>query len=199
VTPEAELVERIHAGDTQAEGELYQIYRRGMTCIVSRSLSGSPEDVPDVVQTIFLEVFKSLRKLGMEDPARLAGLVRTIAHREIASYFANKTAAGIACSTDDPDHQGRPRGIHVVDARPNPEETAIATERRRLFVEILAQMDADDREVLTRFYVHDQSKEQICEEMNLSETQFRLLKWRAKERLTEACRIATKKPIPKAA
>src|SRR5450432_3687718 len=41
------------------------------------------------------------------------------------------------------------------------------------------------REILTRFYLQEQTQEEICEEMNLSETQFRLLKSRAKARFGE--------------
>jgi RNA polymerase sigma-70 factor (ECF subfamily) len=42
-----------------------------------------------------------------------------------------------------------------------------------------------DREILTRFYLDEQTQEQICGEMNLTETQFRLLKSRAKARFGE--------------
>jgi len=46
-------------------------------------------------------------------------------------------------------------------------------------------MSARDREVLTRFYLREESPERIREEMGLTETQFNLLKSRAKARLTE--------------
>jgi len=42
-----------------------------------------------------------------------------------------------------------------------------------------------DREILTRFYLQEQTQEEICAEMNLSDTQFRLLKSRAKARFGE--------------
>ena len=42
-----------------------------------------------------------------------------------------------------------------------------------------------DREILHRFYVQEQSQEQICQEMSLSYNQFRLLKSRAKARFGE--------------
>ena len=42
-----------------------------------------------------------------------------------------------------------------------------------------------DREILVRFYLREQPQTQICQEMGLSETQFRLLKSRAKARLGE--------------
>ena len=35
------------------------------------------------------------------------------------------------------------------------------------------------------FYLQEQTQEQICEDMGLSATQFRLLKWRAKARFEQ--------------
>jgi DNA-directed RNA polymerase specialized sigma24 family protein len=52
-------------------------------------------------------------------------------------------------------------------------------------LKVLRGLSARDREVLTRFYLHEQSQEQICREMNLTGTQFRLMKSRAKARFGE--------------
>ena len=46
-------------------------------------------------------------------------------------------------------------------------------------------LSARDREILTRFYLQEQTQEEICKEMILSDTQFRLLKSRAKARFAE--------------
>ena len=51
--------------------------------------------------------------------------------------------------------------------------------------DVLYSISERDREILTRFYLREQSQEQICEDMNLTETQFRLLKSRAKARFGE--------------
>jgi DNA-directed RNA polymerase specialized sigma subunit len=50
---------------------------------------------------------------------------------------------------------------------------------------VLASLSPRDRNILERFYLQEQTQEQICEEMSLSETQFRLLKSRAKARFGE--------------
>jgi len=46
-----------------------------------------------------------------------------------------------------------------------------------------AALSQRDREILKRFFLQEQSQEQICREMALTETQFRLLRSRAKARL----------------
>jgi len=51
--------------------------------------------------------------------------------------------------------------------------------------QVLRSLSAKDQEILTRFYLDEQTQEEICEEMRLNETQFRLLKSRAKARFGE--------------
>ncbi|MBC7924468.1 MAG: sigma-70 family RNA polymerase sigma factor, partial [Bryobacteraceae bacterium] len=76
-------------------------------------------------------------------------------------------------------------GVIVVDDKGTPEEKAIGQQKEDLMVKVLRSLSDRDREILTRFYLHEQSQEQICMDMKLSETQFRLLKSRAKARFGE--------------
>jgi DNA-directed RNA polymerase specialized sigma24 family protein len=50
---------------------------------------------------------------------------------------------------------------------------------------ILNSIGKRDREVLIHFYLDEQSPDVICRDMGLTETQFRLIKSRAKARLGE--------------
>jgi DNA-directed RNA polymerase specialized sigma subunit len=63
-------------------------------------------------------------------------------------------------------------------------------------IKVLRGISRRDREILTRFYLYEQTQEQICDEMNLTETQFRLLKSRAKARFGElGRRRLTRSPL----
>jgi putative toxin-antitoxin system antitoxin component (TIGR02293 family) len=83
------------------------------------------------------------------------------------------------------------------------EAHSLADERRGLIETALAGLAGRDREILTRFFLHEETPEQICTEMGLTDTQFRLLKSRAKARFGELGRkTATRKrpaanPAPK--
>jgi DNA-directed RNA polymerase specialized sigma subunit len=50
---------------------------------------------------------------------------------------------------------------------------------------VLMRMSAREREVLTRFYFHQQTQTRICQEMQLGVAQFLLLKARAKANFWE--------------
>ena len=58
----------------------------------------------------------------------------------------------------------------------------IRRQRAEIMSAILRGISQRDREILTRFYLLEQPQEQICQEMSLTDTQFRLLKSRAKAR-----------------
>jgi RNA polymerase sigma factor (sigma-70 family) len=81
--------------------------------------------------------------------------------------------------------QGIEQGGSVSDKRETPEERAISRQQAEIMETVLRSLSHRDREILTRFYLLEQSQEQICAQMNLTETQFRLLKSRAKARFGE--------------
>jgi len=106
------------------------------------------------------------------------GFVRTVVRRQVAAYI------------DDVVHSRREElhldvGVRVADARNNPEQSAAFRQKVEFMTSILSSLTDRDREILTRFYLDEQTQEQICEDMNLTETQFRLLKSRAKARFGE--------------
>lgn len=106
------------------------------------------------------------------------GFVRTIVRRQVAAHIDRV----VQSRRDQMDMDSTSR---VVDPKGNPEDAAISQQREDLIRRVLAQLADRDREILTRFYLREQSQEQICTEMVLSETQFRLLKSRAKARFGE--------------
>jgi DNA-directed RNA polymerase specialized sigma24 family protein len=71
-------------------------------------------------------------------------------------------------------------GVVIPDRGITPEEETIQREKVEVMVQVLRELSARDRDVLTRFYRYEQPQEQICREMKLTATQFRLLKSRAK-------------------
>lgn len=74
---------------------------------------------------------------------------------------------------------------HVAEASltVNPEDQLQQKQEVALMRELLGSLSDREREVLTRFYLHEQHKDQICQELNLTDNQFRLIKSRAKQRL----------------
>jgi hypothetical protein len=72
-------------------------------------------------------------------------------------------------------------------------EGSLAAERNQLMSAALNGLAPRDREVLVRFYLNEEPQDQICALMGLTETQFRLIKARAKVRFREL----GQKPLPR--
>ncbi len=171
-----ELVERIRAGQTDGMSELYQLFSKGIRFYLCRQLGA--QELDDKVHDTFVVVVQAIRRGELREPERLMGFVRTIVRRQVAAHI------------DRVVHSRREQmdmdtTTKVADPRGNPEEEAIFRQRTALIERVLEELPVRDREILTRFYLQEQTQEQICTEMGLSPTQFRLLKSRAKSRFGE--------------
>jgi RNA polymerase sigma-70 factor (ECF subfamily) len=170
------LVERIHSGQTDGMAELYHLFSKGIRFYLCRQLG--PQELDDKIHDTFVVVVQAIRRGELREPQRLMGFVRTIVRRQVAAHI------------DKVVHSRREQidmdsTVRVADPRGNPEEAAIFRQREDLIRRVLTQLSDRDREILTRFYLREQSQEQICTDMELTETQFRLLKSRAKARFGE--------------
>lgn len=170
------LVERIKTGSEEAMAELYRLFSKGIRFYLCRQLG--PQELDDKVHDTFLIVVQAIRRGDLREPERLMGFVRTIVRRQVAAYIDD----AVQTRRDQTDIES---GVVVADAKRNPEEKAIGRQNEDLMVQVLRSMSSRDRDILTRFYLHEQTQERICADMNLSETQFRLLKSRAKARFGE--------------
>jgi RNA polymerase sigma factor (sigma-70 family) len=117
------------------------------------------------------------------------GFIRTVVRRQVAAHIENV----VQSRREQMDLES---GSLLADSQVDPEENAIVKEKAELMEKVLRGLSHRDREILTRFYLDEQPQEQICKEMKLSETQFRLLKSRAKTRFGElGKKKLLKKPI----
>lgn len=171
------LVERIRTGDQAAMADLYTVFAKGIRYFLLRNLG--PDDLDDKVHDCFVAVAQAIRNGDLREPDRLMGFVRTVVKRKVAA------------SIDTAVQQRRSRVefeetmFSVTDWRDNPEAAVLARQRVEIARKVLSGISRRDRDILNRFYVLEQSQEQICVEMGLSYNQFRLLKSRAKARFGE--------------
>jgi len=140
------LVENIHAGSQDAMEQLYRLFSRGVRFYLCRQLG--PQELEDKVHDTFVIVVQAIRRGDLREPERLMGFVRTIVRRQVAAYIDN----AIQKRRDQADIES---GVNLVDARRNPEERAIGKENEDLMVQVLRSMTKRDREILTRFYLHE--------------------------------------------
>ncbi len=171
-----ELVDRIRMSETDGMEELYQLFSKGIRFYLCRQLG--PQELDDKVHDTFVVVVQAIRRGELREPSRLMGFVRTIVRRQVAAHIDKV----VHTRRDQIDLDST---VRLADPEGNPEEKAMFSQRTALINRVLGELSDRDREILTRFYLLEQSQDQICSEMALSETQFRLLKSRAKARFGE--------------
>lgn len=189
----AMLVSGIQNGDPRAMTALYNRMIRGIRYFMMQRMAGRDDQVEDRVHEVFILTVEAIQAGKIRDPERLGGFVRTIAIRravtEVVEVGRERRRHADADVTD--------LALASVDA--TPEQEAISAERQQRMLLILKSLSERDREILRRFYLEEESQEQICLEMGLSETQFRLLKSRAKARFAERGKGTLKSRLSSAA
>ena len=170
------LVGRIRTGKTDGLEELYRMFSKGIRFYLCRQLG--PQELDDKVHDTFVVVVQAIRRGELREPERLMGFVRTIVRRLVAAHIDQV----VHTRRDQMDLE---LTMRIADPAENPEQTAMFRERSELIQWVLDELSVRDREILTRFYLQEEGQDQICSEMDLTDTQFRLLKSRAKARFGE--------------
>jgi RNA polymerase sigma-70 factor (ECF subfamily) len=170
------LVERIRAGDPAGMEELYAVFVKGVRFFLWRQLG--TQDLDDKVHDIFLIITQSIQRGELREPDRLMGYVRTVLRRQVAGHIDSAVHARRNQQSIDP-------AMTLSDHQPDPERQVIEKESQDVALRMLGGLPKRDREVLVRFYLQEQSADEICRDLKLTETQFRLIKSRAKARYGE--------------
>jgi RNA polymerase sigma factor (sigma-70 family) len=172
-------VELIRAGDPAGDEALYQNLASGARLFLQRHLG--TQDVEDRVHDLFVIIVEAIRRGELREPERLMGFVRTVLNRQL-----NHEISRIVHNRRTSINLESAAGLTAAD--PTPEQQAATQEKVKLMLEVLRKMSHREFEVLTRFYLHEQPPELIRTEMGLTQTQYQLLKSRAKARLTDLMR-----------
>ena len=123
----------------------------------------------------FLEVVLAIRRGEVRNPSTLPGFVRSILRRQVAAH--------IRCAV----HERRDRidaqdACDLPDRRRSQEDELRLKQQISIMHEMLQQLEIVDRDLLVRFYINEEAPAAICAHLNMSLKEFRLRKWRAKDR-----------------
>jgi RNA polymerase sigma factor (sigma-70 family) len=173
------IVERIRANDPAGQEALYRNLSAGTRLFFQRRLG--VQDVEDRVHDLFITIVEAIQRGSLREPERLMGFVRTVLNRQLSLEISRIVRAREGSAGLDP-------ADALTAADPTPEQQALFGEKLAIMKQLLRKMSDREFEVLNRFYLREQPPERIRKELGLSETQFHLLKSRAKARLTQLVR-----------
>jgi RNA polymerase sigma-70 factor, ECF subfamily len=170
--PATNLVERIRSGDTAAEQELVDRHTRALNILLHRSVN-RPDDAQDIRQDVFRIVFEKIRSGEVREPERISGFVWSVASHLIKDHYRRQKRWEGDSIDDTP----------LPSKEASPLDDVLRRENARLVRQVLDDLPSDrDREVLSRFYLKEESKASICLEFGLASLQFDQVLFRARQR-----------------
>jgi RNA polymerase sigma-70 factor (ECF subfamily) len=175
------------AGDPRGGESLYESFHRGMRYIAVRYCS---QHADDCVHDTLIEVIQQIQKGQINNAAALPGYVRTILKRKCW----NKNAQVVRQESESGTFEAVLQT--TADNRASAQSELERRERVEAMQRGLARLNPRQREILKRFYLEEQTPQVICAEMNLTQTQFRLLKSRSKQQLEQTLRKRSSNATP---
>jgi RNA polymerase sigma-70 factor, ECF subfamily len=173
-----DLLARIADGDTAAESALVGHYARGLSYLLRR-LAGDPSLAEDLLQETLRIGLVKARAGEIESPAKLEAFLRGTARHLWRAELRKRSRRS---------RSEFPEGAieSAVDPSPAPDAHLVQEEDRRRVRRLLRELTQPrDREVLTRFYLAEESKETICRDLGLGSHQFNLILFRARQRFRQ--------------
>jgi len=176
--PSVDLVRRIVSGDPAAEAELVQRFSRALSFLLRR-LARDEAAAEDLYQETFRLVIEKVRGGELREPERLPGFVSSMAR--------NLFLGSVRRSGRRQKWHGDPEATEIApDPAPGQLAKLLAQERAATVRHVLAELRNDrDREILSRYYIADENKEDICRDFDLSDLHFNRVLFRARQRYKE--------------
>lgn len=175
----AELVRRIRGGERAAEEELVRRYSRGLLFHLRRDAGGDGSLADDLHQETFRVVLERLRGEGIAEPERLAGFIFGTGRKLFLGGWRRRVRRGETTALDA-------AVVDPPDPQPGQLDRVLGDEKVRTVRRLIGELGSDrDRQVLFRFYVAEDRKDRICDDLGLSSLHFNRVLFRARQRLRE--------------
>jgi RNA polymerase sigma-70 factor (ECF subfamily) len=177
-----EALHGMEATDSRPSGPDQQAILRNMAGLRAQlaRVTGNIELASDLLHDAVVTALQKLRAGEIRDPAHLDGYVYRVALNHFRNY-RRKDRSHLANSEDTPDPSDESESRPVTDVE--------ADQWARLVKQVLQEVRlVRDRELLVRFYLEEESKEDLCHAFGLTELHFNRVIHRARDRFRDLLR-----------
>ena len=163
---EAMFVLRLKANEDAAYDELVRTYHGPIFHVAYRMLGDSAE-ASDVVQEIFLKVFRNIG--GFKGEAALKTWIFRISFSEILNRLRWwKRRYRFATVSLDDDANGNGNGHYVTDSRPTPEQILQSKEQDAAIQQALSRLSSDHRSIVVLRDIEGFAYNEIADVLGIS-------------------------------
>lgn len=169
----SQLVERIKNGDVMAENDMVERYQRGLLFML-RHRANNSELAKDIAQETWRITLEKVRAGQLKDPSKLAAFIVQIGKNQLTMSYRG------AVNTRTTSMESVPEGT---DDKNQPQQILERHNTALLVRKLLGELSTPrDKEIMMRFYIKEQNKHVICQELGLDDIHFNRVLYRAKER-----------------
>jgi len=171
------LVKRIIDGDRDAEAELVESFGRGIGFVL-RKESRTEENARDLFQETFRIAIEKIRNGDLRDSKKLGSFLSSIARFTVIDFYRAKTRHDNRFEQTDEITHAAPGDTQL--------QSLVRQEQAGLVRRTINELKSDrDRQILFRFFIAEDEKEDICRDLNLTSLHFNRVLHRAKLRYKE--------------
>ena len=176
-----DYVDRLTQGDAETETH-FTNYFGSLLVIKLRGRLRSPQLVEDARQETFLRVLHVLRnKGGIQHPERLGAFVNAVCENVLSETYRASSR-----------FQQTPENVvEPVDEHDSAESKCLSEERKNMIRRVMADLAAPDQQILRRYFLEEQDKDEICKEMGIDRDYLRVRLHRALNRIRTALQKQT--------
>jgi RNA polymerase sigma-70 factor, ECF subfamily len=162
------------------QNQLYVRYRRPLLQVfLHRRIARDAAE--DLLQRTFLQAIKKIRTEGLDDPSNLGGYLYRTACKLATAYWRGELARRH-------DNDGELLSS-LKDEALSLEERLDHEQLARCVRDLMGHLPMQrDREVLERYYLHEEPRTAIRESLQLTDMQFNQVLWRARQRFGDILR-----------
>lgn len=173
----ATIVKGILAGDTAAELQMIERYKRGLRFVLRRKCH-DPDLAEDISQETWRIVIERIRNNELRDAKKLSAFILQTAKNQLLMHFRKsdvkrqQTGIGEALESE-----------YSGPLTQSPEDVLERHNLGLLVQTVIKELNTPrDRELLHRYYIHEQDKSLICNELNVNAKNFDNVLYRCKQR-----------------
>jgi RNA polymerase sigma-70 factor (ECF subfamily) len=166
------LVNRIINGDAAAEEELVALFEAPVFHIIRR-LTNNTSMVEDFSQDTFITVIRKIRKGELRQAESLGSFIAAVARNHTIEQMRLLRRR----ASEDLQHADQ-----IPDTSPDPLKKLQMSAQIGELREVMKELIPRYRELLLRFYINEEPKEEICADLKLTSGQFDGVLHRARSR-----------------
>ncbi len=169
-----------NAMDILLDDDSLATFRRRLRCKVRHHLGAVCPDVEDLVQETLVRLLNVAKENGIRNPTNLGGFLNGVCNNVISEYRRRLWRE----EPYDPESRDERRGDQPSDVE--------LLELREAVADGLAQLSHRDHHILRSFYLEEKTPQEICRDLGLTDAQFRVALFRAKQRFRKIYRDTLK-------